>query len=111
MEARRRAIALTAGALLLGACGSNKRQDENEPAGRFQLEVVKASFPAKQKLAKRSNLVIEVRNAGRRTVPDIAVTVNGLYTRKQNTDLADPNRPIFVINGRRKSIGGVPDAK
>jgi hypothetical protein len=97
--------------LLLAGCGGNKRQDENERAGNFELEVVKASFPASQKLAKRSDLVIQVRNSGAKTVPDVAVTVNGLYVRKPNPDLADPNRPMFVINGRAKDIGGGPEAK
>jgi hypothetical protein len=111
LEARRRAIALGAGALLLGGCGGEKKQDENEPAGNFEIEVLEAKFPAEQKLAKRSDLVIKVRNSGSKTVPNIAVTVNGLYRRRDNPDLADPNRPVFVINGRRKDIGGVPEAK
>ena len=111
VEARSRAIALTTGALLLAGCGGEKRQDENERAGTFQLEVVKASFASSQKLAKKSDLVIRVRNSGSKAVPNVAVTVNGLYVRKPNPDLADPNRPAFVINGRAKNIGGVPDAK
>jgi hypothetical protein len=96
--------------LVLAGCGGDTRQDENERAGNFELEVVKASFPTSQKLAKRSDLVIQVRNSGAKTVPDVAVTVNGLTVRKDNPDLADPNRPVFVINGRAKEIGGVPEA-
>ena len=91
--------------------GSNKRQDENEPSGRFQVEVVEASFPQRQKLAQRSNLVVRVRNAGSKTIPNVGVTVNGFYRRVDDPDLADPNRPIFVINGQPKEIGGFPEAK
>jgi hypothetical protein len=108
----RSATAVTAASLLLAGCGGgNARQDENERAGNFQLEVVEAKFPAKQKLAKRSDLVIEVRNAGSSTAPNVAVTVNGLATRRKNPDLADPNRPTFVINGRPVDIGGMPETK
>ena len=97
--------------LAIGACGGQKRQDEDEPKGRFQVEVVDAKFPERQKLAKRSDLVVKVRNAGDRAIPNIAVTVNGFSQRKDDDDLADPNRPIFVINGQPKEIGGFPEAK
>ena len=97
--------------LLLGGCGGQKTQDENEPEGNFPLEVVNASFPSKQKLAKRSQFSITVRNAGSETVPNVAVTVNGLTERRDNPDLADPERPIFVINGIQTDIGGLPEAK
>ena len=98
-------------ALGLGACGGEKRQDENEPEGRFRVDVVDASFPIKQKLAKRSELSITVRNAGKKTVPNIAVSVNGFDTKLQNPDLADPSRPIFVINGKPEEIGDFAESK
>jgi hypothetical protein len=97
--------------LLIGACGGQKRQDENEPKGRYEVKVLEAEFPERQKLAKRSDLVIRVRNAGTKTIPNIAVTVDGFSRRKDDPDLADPNRPIFVINGQPKEIGGFPEAK
>ena len=44
--------------LALAGCGGGERQDENEASGDFPVEVVKASFPEKQKLAKSSDLVV-----------------------------------------------------
>jgi hypothetical protein len=96
---------------MLAACGSQPRQDENEPKGNYKVEVTRASFPEQQKLAKRSELVIVVRNSGNKTIPDLAVTVNGFDKRVDNPELSDPNRPIFVVNGRPQSIGGFPEAK
>jgi hypothetical protein len=96
---------------VLGGCASTKKQDENEPAGNYQVKIVSATFPAKQKLAQSSRLVIRVQNSGTGTVPDIAMTVNGFGKRKNQADLADPERPQFVINGRPQTIGGVPEAK
>src|SRR5215207_8086133 len=66
------AFLLSAAALAaLAGCGGGERQDENEPEGDFKVEVVKASFPSKQALAKRSNLAITVRNVEpSRTVPN-----------------------------------------
>ncbi len=106
-------MALACGcALGLGACGGGERQDEDEPEGRFQVKVVNARFPADQKLAKRSNLVIRVRNAEtNKTIPNIAVTLKGLDVKLDNPELADPKRPVFVINGVPKDIGTFPESK
>jgi hypothetical protein len=112
LEARRNVCALTlAGALAVAGCGGAERQDEDEPEGDFAVEVVRASFPEDQKLAKSSDLVITVRNAGRETIPNIAVTVDGFNFRKPDPELADPERPQFVINGVPRDIGGFPEAK
>jgi hypothetical protein len=72
---------------------------------------VKASFPGKQKLAKSSDLVVTVRNAGRDTIPDIAMTVNGFDTHKSNPDLAEATRPVFALNGVQVKIAGFPESK
>jgi len=72
---------------------------------------VRATFPEQQKLAKRSDLIVTLRNAGRETIPNIAVTVNGLDRRKKDPDLADPTRPVFALNGVQVEIAGFPEAK
>jgi hypothetical protein len=106
------ACLLTATCLLaIAGCGSGERQDENEREGNFPVEVVEAKFPEKQKLAKSSDLVVTVRNAGRETIPNIAMTVNGLDRRVKDEDLADPNRPVFALNGVQVEIAGFPEAK
>jgi hypothetical protein len=97
--------------LALAGCGGGERQDENEPEGNFPVEVVRATFPEDQKLAKSSELVVTVRNAGRETIPDIALTVNGFDIRKKDPDLADPSRPVFALNGVHVEIAGFPEAK
>jgi hypothetical protein len=112
LEARRAlGILGSVSAVTLAACGSQPRQDESEPKGNFKVEVTHASFPVQQKLAKRSDLVISVRNAGNKTIPDLAVTVNGFDKRATNPDLADPTRPVFVVNAKPEKIGGLPEAK
>jgi hypothetical protein len=105
------AFACAVAGLALGGCASTKEQNENEPAGNFQVKIVSANFPASQKLAQSSRLVIRVRNDDTRTVPDIAMTVNGFEKRKKDPQLADPERPQFVINGKPQTIGGVPESK
>jgi hypothetical protein len=97
--------------LAVAGCGGGERQDENEPEGNFPVEVVEARFPEDQKLAKSSDLSITVRNAGSDTIPNIAMTVEGLEERKDNPELADPSRPVFALDGVQVEIAGFPEAK
>jgi hypothetical protein len=110
LRVRRLQAALVAlAALGLAACGQ-PRQDKDEPTGSYHVSV-RASFPGQQKLAKRSQLVIKVRNEeNRKTIPNVAVTVRGFDTKTKQSDVADPNRPIFVINGHPVKIGSFPES-
>ena len=100
-----------AGLAVLAGCGG-ERQDENEPSGDFPVEVVSAEFPDDQKLAKSSDLTITLRNAGDETIPNVGVTVNGFNYRKTGDPaLADPERPVFAVNGVPVEIAGFPEAK
>jgi hypothetical protein len=96
---------------VVAGCGGGERQDENEPEGDFPVEVVEAEFPEDQKLAKRSALVVTLRNAGEETIPNIAMTVEGFDEDKDDPELADPSRPVFAINGVQVEIAGFPEAK
>jgi hypothetical protein len=112
-----------AAALLAAGCGSGDRQDEDEPEGEFPLEVMSATFPEEQKLAKDSKMEIVVRNAGSKEVPEISITVEcpgqkraprsqgsggspsgagsqggGFNYRTSFPGVADPSRPQFVVN-------------
>jgi hypothetical protein len=100
-------------ALVPVGCGGGTRQDADEAAGNYEVEVVDASFPGDQQLAKTSTLTIELRNAGDEAIPNIAVTVDGLNYRLTGDDveLADPSRPKFAVNGVPRDIGGFPDSK
>ncbi len=113
----RRGAALAA-LVVLGASGcgdvpTGGPQDVDEPAGRYPVEIQGASFPADQKLGRRSTLEIIVRNTGRRVIPNAAVTlganpnegkndpegrVGTFDRRRRDRDLSDPRRPQFVLN-------------
>jgi hypothetical protein len=96
---RRAVVALVAVSAAVSGCGGGKRQDANEPNGTFNLDVVRADFPTKQRLAKQERLVVEVHNADKRTIPDVAVTIDpGFTTRDDRQDLADPNRPVWIVD-------------
>ncbi|MEA2363220.1 MAG: hypothetical protein QOD71_2365 [Thermoleophilaceae bacterium] len=114
LEARRKRFAGGIALLCLIAvagCGGAERQDADEPEGNFAVEVVTATFPKKQKLAQSSTLVITVRNSGNEAVPNVAVTLKGLSFHATEADLANPERPQFVVNGVQREIAGFPEAK
>ncbi|HEX2087627.1 MAG TPA: hypothetical protein VHF89_18225 [Solirubrobacteraceae bacterium] len=100
MRGRGSAIAFLAlGALAVSGCGGDsKRQDEDEPSGRFTVDVVSAEFPAQQRLAEKVSLRLRVRNADSKAVPNVAVTVSGFQRRSEQPGLADPSRPVWIID-------------
>jgi hypothetical protein len=97
-------VCLLAGAGV-SACGDKERQDENEIAGEFPVEVTSAKFPARQRLADTSDLILEVNNTGDETIPDLAITIytgdtkadGSFNVRSEQQDLADPNRPVWIL--------------
>jgi hypothetical protein len=108
-------VAGLAAALSLSACGGGTRQDASEPNGNFTVSVPTATFPASQRLAQRSHLVIAVRNDSSKTIPNVAVTIcnvtcsypappgqgssAGAFARDLNQpNLANPSRPIWVVD-------------
>jgi hypothetical protein len=84
-------------ALLAAGCGGGSRQDAGEPAGTFAVRVVHASFPAKQTIARQAKLEMVVRNTGTRTVPNLAVTLDSFDYTSHYPELADRERPVWVI--------------
>jgi len=84
--------------LVVAGCGGGDRQDKNEPSGTFPMNVVNARFPASQSLAKQEALTISVKNTGTQEVPNLAVTVDSFSSRSQQPGLADPERPIWIVD-------------
>lgn len=84
--------------LALSACGGGARQDADEQAGRYTVDVTQAAFPRRQRLAQQSLMRIAVKNAGDEALPDVAVTVDSFSRRSEQPGLADPERPIWIVD-------------
>jgi hypothetical protein len=84
-------------AVSLAACGSKEKQDANEKAGTWKVQVVSASFPGKQTIADTTNLQLKIKNVDTSTIPDLAVTVDGFDRLEQDKQFAESRRPIWVI--------------
>jgi hypothetical protein len=91
-------VALACGLVVAGCGGGGQRQDADEPTGNYKVQVVEAKFPTRQALAKRSLMTITVKNVDTKTIPNIAVTVKSFDTKKNDPTLADPRRPVFILN-------------
>ena len=85
-------------AAFAAGCGGGERQDANEPRGTWDVEVVEAKFPRSQHIAQQETMRIAVRNADDRPLPNVAVTVDSFSQRSKQPGLADPNRPVWVID-------------
>lgn len=107
-------------ALALAACGGDdESQDANEPSGDFEVEVTRSEFPTKQRLAETSDLVLGVENTGDETVPELAFTIftddgeaDGSFSiRSDQPGLANPNRPVWILENKFPREVGSPPPK
>jgi hypothetical protein len=102
------ALACAGCALLASGCGGGTRQDAHEAAGTFQLKVLRASFPAKQAVARPTKLELQVSNTGSRTVPNVAVTLDSLNYTEHFPELAANKRPVWAIERGPGAIASPP---
>jgi hypothetical protein len=121
---RSRIAALAAGAavlalaLPLAACGGGDSSPAaEEPAGAYEVKVLNADFPAKQRLGETTLLRLGVRNSGEEAVPGLTVTfttggeqgVNSSLPfgyRSPEPALAQPDRPIWVLAADYPKVDG-----
>ncbi len=110
-------LAAAALALSAAACGSESSADSNEPGGTYQVAVVKAEFPARQRLGQTSLMKVGVRNSGQKTLPALTVTVSIAGKQGQDSSLpfgyrdpspglAQPDRPIWVLASGYPRVAG-----
>jgi len=98
--------------LIAGCGGSDPRQDENEEAADYPVEVTVAEFPPKQRLAETTDLELAFRNIGDEVIPDLVVTIytgdekaDGPFNiRSEQEGLADPNRPVWILENEYPKV-------
>jgi hypothetical protein len=92
----------------VSACGGGASQYQIKKAANFPVSVATASFPTVQRLSQHTHLVITVRNAGHRTIPDIAVTITnpayGTAAQAFGTLIAKPAPGQPILAGRSRPV-------
>jgi hypothetical protein len=101
------AFAAIAACVLAGGCGGGAQPAASRNA-TFPVLVTRSPFPAHQRLAQRTLLLISVRNIGRATIPNVAVTITdprwGAAAQPFSTlipagaGLASRSRPVWIID-------------
>lgn len=121
-RSRRRALAASVAVGLLtisiAACGSDESSSgANETAGNYRVKVVTAEFPAKQRLGETTLLRLGVRNAGRKALPALTVTISvggeegsnsalPFGYRDPSPGLAQPDRPVWALAAGYPKLNG-----
>jgi len=113
------ALAVAVTSTALAACGGS-RQNEDEPEGKFPVEVTTAKFPNRQRLGATEELKLAVKNVGDQTIPNLAINIfidegaDGSFSiRLDQPDLAKPDRPVWILEngfprlkGKKTPAGG-----
>lgn len=82
---------------LLAGCGGGSSQNAGEKSATYQVQVVGASFPSKQAVARPTEMTLRVKNTGSATLPNVAVTVDSFNYTSSYPELAADKRPIWAI--------------
>lgn len=84
--------------LALGACGGGERRDADVADRTYTVDIERAAFLTRQRLAQRNALVITVRNASDAAIPNLAVTVRGFTDRPGGPREADLGRDLWIVD-------------
>jgi hypothetical protein len=106
--------------LSVAACGdddSPSSADSREATGRYEVKVVEAKFPTRQRLGQTTLLRLEVRNTGEKTVPSLTVSISvggkdgqgsslPFGIRSSEPGLSQPDRPVWVLSEKYPKLDG-----
>jgi hypothetical protein len=98
----------TCATLIVSGCGSGAGQTAHEPKATFTMQLLRASFPVKQSIARRTALELRLRNASSQTVPNVAVTLDSLQYASTYPELASNKRPVWIVERGPGAIAKPP---
>jgi hypothetical protein len=107
-------------AVAIAGCGEGSTSsdaDSAEAKGPFEVKVVQADFPTRQRLGQTVLLRLGVRNTGEEAVPALTTTVSiageegegsslPFAIRSGEPGLAQPDRPVWVLSEKYPRLSG-----
>jgi hypothetical protein len=90
-------VSAAALAAVASGCGGGSPATAGEPSKTFDIEIVRASFPAKQAVSKDARLLMTVRNRSSETIPNLTATVDSFLYTSHYPELAANKRPVWVV--------------
>lgn len=114
------AVAAAILSLSMAACGeddSPPSPDSARATGRYEVKVVDARFPTRQRLGQTTLLRLEARNTGEKTIPSLTVTISvggedgqasslPFAIRSPEPGLSQPDRPVWVLSEKYPKLDG-----
>jgi hypothetical protein len=99
----------TCATLVVSGCGgSGPKQTSGEPKTSFTMQLVRARFPIKQSIARRTALELSVRNTSSKTVPNVAITLDSLQYAESAPELSANKRPVWIVERGPGAIAKPP---
>lgn len=111
-------VAVLAGTLAAcGGGGESAGAGAGEAPGNYPAKVVEATFPTSQRLGETYLMRLGIRNAGRRTMPALTVTVSvggkegetsslPFTIHDPQPGLEQPDRPVWVLSAGYPKLAG-----
>jgi len=84
-------------AFVMSGCGGGAEQSHGEAKRSYDMRIVAATFPAKQSMARPTEMKVRVSNESARTVPNVAISVDSFSYVEKFAELAANKRPVWVV--------------
>ncbi|HEX3519281.1 MAG TPA: hypothetical protein VHT29_09635 [Solirubrobacteraceae bacterium] len=101
-------VAAAGAVLAIAGCGAGSLQTAGEPSGTFTMQLLHASFPASQAVARPASMELQIKNTSSHRVPNVAVTVDSFNYTSTTAQLAADKRPIWAIEQGPGAIAKAP---
>jgi len=107
-------------ALVAVGCGNDDSSSSTDDERAYRASIVREEFPSRQRLGETTQMRLDIRNDGERTIPAVVVSVSlggeagagssiPFGVRSGEPGLAQPDRPVWVLSEHYPKVGKSDD--